>query len=65
LAGFVVYRFRQTRSMTFHQFFEARYSRGVRVLASFLNVFSACSVSGLRRRHARGSSSASWACRSM
>ncbi len=40
LIGFVVYRYRQTRALTFHQFFEVRYSRGVRVLASFLNVFS-------------------------
>lgn len=40
LSGFVSYRFRQTRAMTFHQFFEVRYSRGVRVFASFLNVFS-------------------------
>ena len=40
LVGFVIYRYRQTRALTFHQFFEVRYSRGVRVLASFLNVFS-------------------------
>lgn len=40
LLGLVVYRFRQTLAMTFHQFFEERYSKGVRVLASFLHVFS-------------------------
>jgi SSS family solute:Na+ symporter len=40
LVGFVTYRFRETRALTFHQFFELRYSRGVRVLATFLNVFS-------------------------
>jgi SSS family solute:Na+ symporter len=40
LVGLVGYRFRETRALTFHQFFELRYSRGVRVFASFLNVFS-------------------------
>ena len=40
LLGLIVYRYRQTRAMTFHQFFEVRYSKGVRVFASFLNVFS-------------------------
>jgi SSS family solute:Na+ symporter len=40
LLGLVVYRFRETRALTFHQFFEMRYSKGVRVLACFLHVFS-------------------------
>ena len=40
LLGLVVYRFRETRALTFHQFFELRYSKGVRVLACFLHVFS-------------------------
>jgi len=40
LLGLIVYRYRQTRAMTFHQFFEVRYSKGIRVFASFLNVFS-------------------------
>ncbi|HEU5078463.1 MAG TPA: hypothetical protein VFT72_04585 [Opitutaceae bacterium] len=38
--GLIVFRFRETRALTFHQFFELRYSRGVRVLSSFLAVFS-------------------------
>lgn len=40
LIGLVVYRYRQTRSLTFHQFFETRYSKGVRVYSSFINVFA-------------------------
>jgi SSS family solute:Na+ symporter len=40
LNGVVSYRFRETRSLTFHQFFEVRYSKGVRMLASFLSFFS-------------------------
>jgi SSS family solute:Na+ symporter len=40
LLGLIAYRYRQTRAMTFHQFFEVRYSKGIRVFASFLNVFS-------------------------
>ncbi len=40
LLGLVTYRFRETRVLTFHQLFEVRYSKNVRVLASFLNVFS-------------------------
>ncbi len=40
LLGLIIYRFRETRALTFHQFFEMRYSKGVRVFASFLNVFS-------------------------
>ena len=38
--GLVSYRFRETRVLTFHQFFEVRYSKGIRMFASFLNVFS-------------------------
>lgn len=37
LVGFVGYRFRETRVMTFHQFFEVRYSRNLRIGAGFLN----------------------------
>lgn len=37
LVGFVGYRFRETRVLTFHQFFEVRYSRSLRVGAGLLN----------------------------
>jgi SSS family solute:Na+ symporter len=40
ISGLISYRFRETRALTFHQFFEMRYSKGVRVFATFLNVFS-------------------------
>lgn len=40
ITGLVVVRYRETRSLTFHQFFEKRYSKGVRVFASFLHAFS-------------------------
>lgn len=40
MLGFVTYRFRETRALTFHQFFEIRYSKNLRGFASFLNVFS-------------------------
>lgn len=40
LIGLVVYRYRETRSLTFHQFFEARYSKGIRVYSSSINVFA-------------------------
>ena len=40
LNGIVSYRFRETRSLTFHQFFEARYSKSLRIFASFLNFVS-------------------------
>lgn len=40
LFGVVTFRFRETRCLTFHQFFEVRYSKGMRVFASFTNIFS-------------------------
>ena len=40
LIGLVVYRYRETRSLTFHQFFETRYSKGIRVYSSGINVFA-------------------------
>jgi len=40
LFGVVTYRFRETRCLTFHQFLEVRYSRGIRVFSSFINIFS-------------------------
>src|SRR4051812_45645468 len=48
LLGLVGYRFRQTRSLTFHQFFEVRYSKGLRMYASFLNAFSGCLSFGVQ-----------------
>ena len=36
LSGWVVYRFRETRSLTMAQFFEVRYSRRFRVFAGFV-----------------------------
>ncbi len=42
LFGFVVYRYRETRSMTLAQFFEMRYSRAFRIYSGFL-----CWLSGV------------------
>lgn len=42
LFGFVVYRYRETRSMTMAQFFETRYSRAFRIYSGFL-----CWLSGI------------------
>lgn len=36
LSGWVIYRYRETRVMTMAQFFEVRYSKGVRVFAGIL-----------------------------
>ncbi len=36
LSGWVIYRYRETRAMTMAQFFEIRYSKGVRVFAGIL-----------------------------
>ena len=48
ILGIVGYRYRQTRSLTFHQFFEVRYSKGVRVYASFLHAFSGLLTFGVQ-----------------
>ena len=36
LSGYVIYRYRQTRAMTLAQYFEMRYSKGIRVYAGIL-----------------------------
>jgi SSS family solute:Na+ symporter len=40
VSGWVIYRFRQTRSLTLAQFFEARYSRNFRVFAGLVAYLS-------------------------
>ena len=39
LNGVMTFRFRETRCLTFHQFFELRYSKSLRVIATFLNIW--------------------------
>ncbi|SDU05824.1 solute:Na+ symporter, SSS family [Verrucomicrobium sp. GAS474] len=40
ISGFVVYRYRETRSMTLAQFFELRYSKSFRLFTGFLGFFA-------------------------
>ena len=40
ITGLITVRYRETRSLTFHQFFEKRYSKGVRVFGSAMHAFS-------------------------
>ena len=40
VSGWVIYRFRQTRSLTLAEFFERRYSRGFRVFAGLIAFLS-------------------------
>lgn len=47
MSGLITYRFRETRALTFHQFFEVRYSKGVRVFATFINVVSSLLTIGI------------------
>ena len=48
MLGLVGYRFRQTRALTFHEFFEIRYSRSTRVFASFLYATSGVLAFGIQ-----------------
>jgi SSS family solute:Na+ symporter len=47
MSGLISYRFRETRSLTFHQFFEVRYSKGVRVFATMVQTFSSLLQMGI------------------
>jgi SSS family solute:Na+ symporter len=47
MSGVITYRFRETRSLTFHQFFEVRYSKGLRVFATLVNVISSLLTLGI------------------
>ena len=47
MSGLITYRFRETRALTFHQFFEIRYSKKLRVFATFINVFSGLFTFGI------------------
>ncbi len=47
ISGVVTYRFRETRSLTFHQFFEKRYSKGFRVFATGVNILSSLLTLGI------------------
>jgi solute:Na+ symporter, SSS family len=40
ISGAITYRFGENRALTFHRFLEMRFSKEVRVFATFLNVFS-------------------------
>ncbi|HEY8967170.1 MAG TPA: hypothetical protein VIM58_12030 [Candidatus Methylacidiphilales bacterium] len=40
IAGFVIYRFRETRALTLAQFFELRYSKSFRLFTGFLGFFA-------------------------
>ena len=63
LFGIITYRFRETRCLTFHQLFEIRYSKGLRVFASVIASISGLIGFGLTPAVGRGSSSTSAACR--
>jgi len=47
MSGVITYRFRETRSMTFHQFFEVRFSKRLRVFVTIINVISSMFTMGI------------------
>jgi len=47
MSGVVTYRFRETRSLTFHQFFEVRYTKAFRIFATGVNVLSSLLTLGI------------------
>ena len=47
MSGVITVRFRETRSFTFHQFFEVRYGKGVRVAATVVNCLSSLFTMGI------------------